>query len=122
MIPVFALVKSQGDLFSFEIHSSRRGVGFVFCGRRQRLLRSTIHALYPGAVIRPQSEGLVFRGGEYVCGGVMDVTNPVMEIRRMDEFGYDPLSHLVESLLEAGRDEKVVVQFLFRQAPLRMVE
>lgn len=73
-------------------------------------IKAQLSALYPNAFFRDAESRLIpLRAGSYVCGATLSLDYYYCEIKRIEGFDYDPLTHLIESL-----DIDAMLQIMFK--------
>ena len=86
----------------FEIWLHQNRISFYIFTREEKLLheiKAQLSALYPNALFRDAELPIIpLKAGSYVCGATLSLGYYYCEIKRIQSFDYDPLTHLIESL------------------------
>jgi DNA-binding MarR family transcriptional regulator len=86
----------------FEIWVHQNRISFYIFAREEKLLeeiKAQLNALYPNAYFKDaESTFIPLKSGSYVCAACLGLEYYYCEIKRIQDFDYDPLSHIIESL------------------------
>ncbi|MGQ9469549.1 MAG: helicase HerA domain-containing protein [Nitrososphaerales archaeon] len=107
----------------FEIWLHQNRISFYIFAREEKLLKeieAQLNALYPNALFRDAELAFIpLTTGSFVCGTTLSLEYYYCEIKRVQDFGYDPLTHIIESL-----DIDAVLQIAFKAKAIssRLIE
>ena len=97
----------------FEIWLHQNRIGLYIFAREEKLLeevKAQLNALYPNAFFRDAESRLIpLKAASHVCSATLSLEYYYCEIKRIGDFDYDPLTHLIESL-----DINAMLQIIFR--------
>ena len=107
----------------FEIWIHQNRISFYIFAKEEKLLeeiKAQLNALYPNAHFKDaESTFIPLKVGSYVCAGYLTLEYYYCRIKRIQDFDYDPLSHIVESL---NIDAMLQIMFKAKKISTRLLE
>jgi DNA helicase HerA-like ATPase/DNA-binding MarR family transcriptional regulator len=98
LIPLYAYKKHA--CFEIWIHQNR--ISFYIFAREEKLLeeiKAQLSALYPNIFFKDaESTFIPLKAGSYVCASYLSLDYYYCKIKSIQDFDYDPLTHILESL------------------------
>jgi len=86
----------------FEIWIHQNRISFYIFAREDKLLeeiKAQLNALYPNAFFKDANSTFIpLKARSYVCATCLTLEYYYCEVKRIQDFDYDPLSHIIESL------------------------
>ncbi|MGQ9469762.1 MAG: type IV secretory system conjugative DNA transfer family protein, partial [Nitrososphaerales archaeon] len=98
LIPLHSYKKHA--CFEIWLHQNRMSF-YIFAGEEKLLeeIKAQLNALYPNALFRDaESKFILLTAGNYVCSATLSLEYYYCEVKRIQDFDYDPLTHIIESL------------------------
>jgi len=119
LIPLHSYKKHA--CFKIWIHQNR--ISFYIFAREEKLLeeiKAQLNAIYPNAYFKDaESTFIPLTSGSYVCAAYLTLDYYYCEIKRIQDFDCDPLSHIIESL---NIDAMLQVAFKAKKISSRFLE
>ena len=119
LIPLHAYKKHA----CFEIWIYKNRISFDIFAKERKLLeelKTQLNALYPNAYFKDANSTFIpLKAGSYVCAGYLTLEYYYREVNRIQDFDYDPLSNIVESL---NIDAMLQIMFKAKKISTRVLE
>jgi hypothetical protein len=113
---VLYMLQQYPGRFSFEIWKDK-GFSFRFftsSKSAEGLLKGQLSSVYPQVVVKRSDKSVPsFREGDYVSSAYIVFNGVEFNLKRSDNFRYDPLRHMLETM--NSHDTSMVVQILFER-------
>lgn len=109
---VFQILHRSKSCFSFEIWKDKE-IEFYFHASREedeKELALQLNSVYPNLEVEQALYSIPeFKEGDYISGGVLNFKGQPFYLKKLDDFNYDPIVHILEAI-----DSGCIIQFLFK--------
>jgi len=122
--PIHSMLESKflNKPVAFEIWSYRKRFGFYFFSKDREVVQqiiSQVNAIYPNAAFKESdTKHVQLEAGDYVSSAIVSVENYISEIKWLEFFDYDPLSHILEAM---SSDSMLQIIFKVHKIPERII-
>lgn len=116
MQKVLYMLQNYSGRFSFEIWRDK-GFSFHFFSSlksAEGMLKGQLNSVYPQVEIKRNGRNLPnFKEGEYVSACTLVLSGVELNLKRSDDFRFEPLRHILNAM--KSHDSKILVQVLFER-------